>query len=205
MQKKDYLKGAFQMAGRFCHFLHHKEDGMKKLGILGLILLVLGLVMAGGCAKKVSSTPAGTSAVAGSEGAGGGMSAEELEAKRQAELQRQAIDTIGANRIYFAFDKSELTPESRQTLTEKADLMKAFPVLIALIEGHCDERGTNEYNMALGARRAQAAYDYLVQLGIAPARLSMISYGEEYPAVPESNEEAWAKNRRDEFKASIAK
>lgn len=178
---------------------------MKKLGISGLILLVLGLAMAGGCAKKVSSTPAVSPPVATSQDFGGGMSAEELEARRQAEAQLRAIDTIGAERIYFAFDKSDLTSESRQVLTEKAALMKEFPALEALIEGHCDERGTNEYNMALGARRAQAAHDYLVQLGVAPARLSLISYGEERPAVPESNEEAWAKNRRDEFKASAVK
>lgn len=176
---------------------------MKTLGIFGVILLVLGLVMVGGCSKKVSSTPAGTSAVSSSEGAGGGLSAEELEAKRQAELQLQAVDKIGADRIYFAFDKSELTQESRQTLTEKAELLKSFPALIALIEGHCDDRGTNEYNMALGARRAQAAHDYLVQLGVEASRLSVISYGEEYPAVPGSGEEAWSKNRRDEFKASV--
>ena len=174
---------------------------MRKLGLLGVIVLVFALSMAGGCAKKVASTPAGTTAAgAGDSGASGqgGLS----DAQRLAEQHRQAIDKIGANRIYFAFDKSDLTDASRQALTEKAELLKAFPALTMLIEGHCDERGTNEYNIALGERRARAAYDYLVMLGIEPTRLTVISYGEEYPAVPGSNEEAWAKNRRDEFKAT---
>ena len=104
--------------------------------------------------------------------------------------------------LYFAFDKSDLTDLSRQILAEKAELLKAHPALSLLIEGHCDERGTNEYNMALGERRARAAYEYLVLMGIEAGRLTIISYGEEYPAVPGSNEEAWAKNRRDEFKAT---
>lgn len=174
---------------------------MIKSSVIVLIVLAFSLAMAGGCSKKVSSTPAGTSAV-GSSSDTGGMSAEQLEAQRLAELRRQAIDKIGADRIYFAFDRSELTDMARQTLAEKAELMKTHPSLTLLIEGHCDERGTNEYNMALGERRARAAYEYLVLMGVASGRLTIISYGEEYPAVPGSGEEAWAKNRRDEFKAS---
>jgi len=87
-------------------------------------------------------------------------------------------------------------------LTDKAELLKANPALSLLIEGHCDERGTNEYNLALGERRARAAYEFLVLLGIDSSKLQIISYGEEYPAVQGSNEDAWGKNRRDEFKAS---
>lgn len=170
---------------------------MKKLGVLGLIVLSLCLLVAGGCAKKAASTPAGTSAAGAGTGAGSGQGS-----LTDAELQRRAIDKIGADRIYFAFDKSDLTEQSRQTLAEKADMLKNFPALALLVEGHCDERGTNEYNMALGERRARAAYDYLVLMGIDAGRLTIISYGEEYPAVPGSTEEAWAKNRRCEFKAS---
>ena len=175
---------------------------MRKLGVLALIALVFSLVVAGGCTKKVSSTPAGTSA-AGSAATPGGLTTEQLEAQRLAEAQRQAIVKIGADRIYFAFDQSDLTSESRQVLTEKAELLKAHPALAVLIEGHCDERGTNEYNMALGERRARAAYEFLILLGIESSRLTIISYGEEYPAVPGATEEAWEKNRRDEFKASM--
>ncbi len=175
---------------------------MRKLSMFVLIILAFSLAMASGCSKKVSSTPAGTSVAASSPDTGG-LSTEQIEAQRLAELQRQAIDKLGADRIYFAFDKSDLSDQSRQVLAEKAELLKTHPDLILLIEGHCDERGTNEYNMALGERRARAAYEYLVLLGIASDRLTIISYGEEYPAVPGSNEEAWAKNRRDEFKASV--
>jgi len=175
---------------------------MRKLSMFVLIVLAFSLAMASGCSKKVSSTPAGTSAASSSPDAGG-LSSAQLEAQRLAELQRQAIDKIGADRIYFAFDRSELSDQSRQVLAEKAELLKTHSALSLLIEGHCDERGTNEYNMALGERRARAAYEYLVLMGIASDRLTIISYGEEYPAVPGSNEEAWAKNRRDEFKASV--
>ena len=175
---------------------------MKKLNLFVLIVLAFSLAMVGGCSKKVSSTPAGTSAAATGDGTSG-LSPEQLEAQRLAELQRQAIDKIGADRIYFAFDKSDLSDQSRQILAEKAELLKAHPALTLLIEGHCDERGTNEYNMALGERRARAAYEYLVLMGIEAGRLTIISYGEEYPAVPGSGEEAWAKNRRDEFKAAL--
>lgn len=174
---------------------------MRKLSVFVLIALAFSLAMTGGCSKKVSSTPAGTSAV-GSSAGGGGLTAEQLEAQRLAELQRQAIDKIGADRIYFEFDKSDLSDQSRQILAEKAELLKAYPALSLVIEGHCDERGTNEYNMALGERRARAAHEYLVLMGVDAGRLTIISYGEEYPAVPGSGEEAWAKNRRDEFKAT---
>ena len=172
---------------------------MRKLSMFVLLLLAFSLAMAGGCSKKVSSTPAGTSVAGSSQG---GLTPEQLEAQRLAELQRQAIDKIGADRIYFEFDKSDLSDQSRQILAEKAELLKAHPALALVIEGHCDERGTNEYNMALGERRARAAYEYLVMMGVEAGRLTIISYGEEYPAVPGSDEEAWAKNRRDEFKAT---
>lgn len=176
---------------------------MRKLSIVGLIVLAFCLVMAGGCSKKVSSTPAGASVGAGDAGAGqGGLSAEELERQRLAEQQRQAIEKIGADKIFFAFDSNELTQESRAVLTEKAELLKANPGLNLLVEGHCCDIGTNEYNMALGERRARAAYEFLILMGVDSSRLSIISYGEERPAVEGTTEAARAQNRRDEFKAS---
>jgi len=172
---------------------------MRKFGVIGFVVLMFCLAFAGGCAKKVGSN-AGSSA-AGS-GSGSGMSDAELAAQKLAEQQRKAIEKIGADKIYFAFDSNELSQESRQILTEKAQLMKTTPGLSLLIEGHCDERGTEEYNMALGERRARAAYEFLVLLGVESSKMQIISYGEEYPAVKGSNEAAWSKNRRDEFKAS---
>jgi peptidoglycan-associated lipoprotein len=101
--------------------------------------------------------------------------------------------------IYFDFDRYDLRPDARETLKANGDWLKANPSIVVEIEGHCDERGTNEYNMALGAKRAQAAMDYLITLGVAANRLSTISYGEEVPVCEEHTEECWAKNRRDRF------
>ncbi len=100
------------------------------------------------------------------------------------------------DRVFFAFDSSELSTESRTTLEKQAFWLRKYPQATVSIEGHADERGTREYNLALGERRAAAARDYLVSLGVDPSRLATISYGKERPAVLGSNEEAWAQNRR---------
>ena len=101
--------------------------------------------------------------------------------------------------VYFGFDRYDLTEESRATLKGNADWLKNNPALRIQIEGHCDERGTAEYNLALGAKRAQTARDYLVTLGISGDRLSTISYGEEIPVCTEQTEDCWAQNRRARF------
>src|SRR5712692_1919285 len=101
--------------------------------------------------------------------------------------------------VFFAFDSFDLRPDARATLKTNADWLKANPSARVEIEGHCDERGTSEYNLALGAKRAQAAKEYLVSLGIPADRLSTISYGEELPVCKEQSEDCWQKNRRDRF------
>lgn len=101
--------------------------------------------------------------------------------------------------IYFEFDRSDLRADARGVLKANADWLKANPSARVEIEGHCDERGTTEYNLALGAKRAQTAKDYLVTLGISAERLSTISYGKELPVCKEQSEECWQKNRRDRF------
>jgi peptidoglycan-associated lipoprotein len=101
--------------------------------------------------------------------------------------------------VYFDFDRYDLRADARETLKANGDWLKGNPSAVVEIEGHCDERGTNEYNMALGAKRAQAVMDYLATLGVAANRLSTISYGEELPVCEEHTEECWAKNRRDRF------
>lgn len=101
--------------------------------------------------------------------------------------------------VYFEFDRWDLTPEARKTLDELATALRGFPSLTLRLEGHADERGTTEYNLALGARRAQAAGDYLVSLGIDPARLETVSFGEERPFDPGRSEQAWTLNRRVHF------
>ncbi len=119
------------------------------------------------------------------------------------QLQKgQAVGTPAASPlkdIYFDFDKADLRPDARETLKANANWLEKNPSATVQIEGHCDERGTAEYNLALGAKRAQAARDYLVTLGISAQRLSTISYGQEIPVCTEHNEECWQKNRHDRF------
>jgi len=107
--------------------------------------------------------------------------------------------------IHFEFDQYLLTAEARRRLDGIAALLKESPGLRLLIEGHADERGTPEYNLALGDKRAQAAKEYLVGLGIDPQRLETISYGEERPLDPASNELAWALNRRAHFVVRVGR
>jgi peptidoglycan-associated lipoprotein len=108
---------------------------------------------------------------------------------------QQDLAASAGDRVFFAFDRSDITPESRQILSRQAEWLRRYPNVTVTIEGHCDERGTREYNLALGERRAQAAKNVLVAEGIPAARISTISYGKERPIVVGSNEEAWAQNR----------
>lgn len=127
---------------------------------------------------------------------------EEEAARKRAALARlkKEISAFEARHIYFDFDRAELKPESRDILKTKAAWLKAHPDFSVRIEGHCDERGTNEYNIALGERRANAAWKYLNALGISGDRIDTVSYGEERPADTAHDEAAWRKNRRDQFK-----
>jgi peptidoglycan-associated lipoprotein len=138
----------------------------------------------------------------------------DMEAVRKAEAERKArlrqmemaqkirdeIREFEAEKIYFAFDKAELNMDARSILAKKADWLRKHPEFSLRIEGHCDERGTIEYNLALGERRSNAAWKFLNALGISGSKMSTISYGEENPADPARNSAAWARNRRDEFK-----
>lgn len=126
-----------------------------------------------------------------------------LEEQRLADEAKQKI-MAAKNKflnedIRFDYDKSNLRPEAQEVLKSKAGWLRDNPDVNATIEGHCDERGTNAYNLALGDRRANSAKSYLVDLGIAGSRLTAISYGEERPLDPGHNEEVWAKNRRAHF------
>jgi peptidoglycan-associated lipoprotein len=115
----------------------------------------------------------------------------------------QEVRAFEAEGIYFDFDKSEIKPEAKAVLEKKAAWLRANPSYKVKIEGNCDERGTIDYNLALGDRRAKAAQKYLNALGISMDRMSTISYGKEKPICTEHNEKCWSKNRRDDFKLSM--
>jgi peptidoglycan-associated lipoprotein len=109
--------------------------------------------------------------------------------------QEDLVINVG-DRVFFDFDKSDLRPDAIETLNRQADWMKANASVTVAIEGHCDERGTREYNLALGERRAASAKQYLESMGVDGGRMGTVSYGKERPAVLGSNEAAWAQNRR---------
>jgi peptidoglycan-associated lipoprotein len=167
--------------------------------VLALLLVIPGLMLTASCAKKqVTSGPGVTPSPEG-----GAMSDEDARARALEEqaLREQRAATAAMERfenqdISFDFDKSSLTPAAQAILRDKAAYLMANADVSVIIEGHCDERGTNEYNMALGDRRAGSAKSFLVDLGIESRRLTTISYGEEKPVDPASNEAAWTKNRR---------
>ncbi len=179
---------------------------------LALLLVIPGLMFAASCAKKpVVSEPAVTPAVE-EEAEAKRLAAEEearaaeraLEEQRLREQAREREEMAERERflnenIRFEFDRSRLLAEAKKILRRKARWLRAHPDVSVVVEGHCDERGTNEYNMALGDRRARSVKSFLVDMGIARGRLTTISYGEEKPLDPRHNEEAWAKNRRAHF------
>lgn len=167
--------------------------GKRLLGVavVGLLVAVLGV----GCSAKKKDAQTGAD--------GGGLGEEGLAGGGS--LERYKAGTLGSGEegplkdIHFAFDSYELDDVGRSGLRENGNWLKDNPRSKVEVEGHCDERGTVEYNLALGAKRARAAKDYLVTLGVAADRLSTISYGEELPLCREHTEECWAKNRRAHF------
>jgi len=119
-----------------------------------------------------------------------------LVAKKEPGIEGVVFESSLLKDIHFDFDKYDIRPEDVAILKENADLLKKYQKVKIQIEGHCDERGTSEYNLALGERRANSTKNYLMTLGVSPERISTISYGEEKPLDPGHSEEAWAKNRR---------
>jgi peptidoglycan-associated lipoprotein len=119
-----------------------------------------------------------------------------LTAKKEAGIEGVVFESSLLKDVYFDYDKYDIRPGDMAILKENATLLKKYPTVKIQIEGHCDERGTNEYNLALGERRANSTKNYLISLGIPSDRISTISYGEEKPLDPSHREEAWAKNRR---------
>ena len=160
---------------------------MNKVIRSGLLMVMAMVLLAGvGCAKR------------GGDQVPGGLSTDGMTQEEIA-----AAQTISSGVVYFAFDRYDLSSEAKNILTQKANVIKQQPRLRVLIEGHADERGTEEYNLALGERRARAAYEFLINLGINASQMDMISMGKLHPAKEGSGEAVWAMNRRDEFKVSV--
>lgn len=131
------------------------------------------------------------------------IEAESIPVSKEAQIKLQMkseVETLEATPIYFEFDKSELSPDAQVVLKKLAAWLQINQSYSVLIEGHCDERGPSGYNVVLGHSRAVAAEKFLQLLGIDAQRISSVSYGEEIPAVKAKNEEAWIRNRRDQFK-----
>jgi peptidoglycan-associated lipoprotein len=186
-----------------------------------MLLLVLGVVAAG-CAKRPAttsvaapppsapapaappatpapapSTPAAAAPVPSTPSTPAPAPAPAATTARPAPAEFASIPEL--NDIHFDFDKYDIRPDAARTLDANAAWLKSNGNQLLLIEGHCDERGTNEYNLALGERRAKSAMNYLVSQGVQASRITIISYGEERPLCTEHTETCWAQNRRDHF------
>jgi peptidoglycan-associated lipoprotein len=155
------------------------------------------LTTASGCGKKTPESTYDEAAAGMGESDLGGGSGSSLDQFRSGRLGSGGYGPL--DDILFGYDSTSLTEEARDTLNQNAEWLRANPSARVELEGHCDNRGTVEYNLALGARRATSARDYLVSLGIAPERLTTISYGEELPLCQEETEDCWARNRRVHF------
>src|SRR5690242_16462529 len=132
----------------------------------------------------------------GAGGPGGPMGPGGVSSSRFGPGSQQDLASTAGDRVFFAYDQADISSEGQQTLQRQAQWLRRYPNVSVTIEGHCDERGTREYNLALGERRAQAVKNVLVASGIPASRISTISYGKERPAVVGSSEEAYAQNRR---------
>ncbi len=156
-------------------------------------LLAATLLFLAACSSTPETPPPGPPPGAGGPGGPGGPGGVGMGAAVPG--SQQDLAQSAGDRVFFEFDRSDITPEAQQTLQRQAQWLQRYPNVTVTIEGHCDERGTREYNLALGERRANAAKQVLVAAGIPSSRVSTISYGKDRPVVPGSTEEAWAQNR----------
>ena len=164
--------------------------------ILALVLLVPGLMTMVSCATKSGGQQTETTTTTPAPETPKPPAADTSGDERAKEMARNQFLN---EHVPYAFDSAALTPMAQNILNRKAGWLKENPGELVIIEGHCDERGTAEYNLALGERRAESARAYLIDMGVASSRLSTISFGEERPLDPSGTEEAWSKNRRAQF------
>jgi peptidoglycan-associated lipoprotein len=178
---------------------------MKISGYTLFIVLGIGILLANGCAKpaivKKDETASTFSASAPDNASPGKTSLTEKSLSAPNVANEPVSDQIGKSldSIYFLFDSYTLDAAARGILGTTYNTMKKNPGIGVRIEGNCDERGSDEYNLALGQKRADAAKKYLTTMGIEPGRLSTVSYGKERPLGRSHDEDSWARNRRDDF------
>ena len=153
-----------------------------------LIAFVGALLMLAACSSTPDQPAGGPGGPAGS--------ATGTSGPRFGPGSQQDLAATAGDRVFFAYDRTEITSEAQQILQRQAEWLKRYPNVSVTIEGHCDERGTREYNLALGERRAQAVKNVLVALRIPASRVSTISYGKERPEIPHSDDQSYAQNRR---------
>lgn|SRR5208283_881939 len=160
-----------------------------------VIICIVGLLAFWGCPKQTEVT---SSSDTQKEGA---MSANQASSKNEAGSMKEdaGMTSAGLKPVYFDFDKSFIRSDAKAVMKANADWLKANSKVKIKIAGNCDERGTKEYNLALGQRRSASAKKYLTDMGVSSKRISLISYGKEKPICTEQNEECWQKNRRDDF------
>jgi len=175
------------------------------------VLTIFAALFIGGCATEAAKKPQAAAsavttpipAITPSKAAPGQSDVSSRDARAGSSLDALRDGKSAADgpmkTIQFEFDSFDLSADARATLKANAAWLKANPASTVEIEGHCDERGTTEYNLALGAKRARAAMDYLAALGVNPARMKTVSYGEELPSCKEKSEDCYRKNRRDRF------
>jgi len=176
-----------------------------------VIGVIVSLMMMVGCAKKAVKEEPMVTGTAGEQARGkpgegterAGIDEKSLQAslerKKYPGIEGEFLESSLLKDIHFGFDRYDLTPKAREILAQNAELLLKNPRVKIQVEGHCDERGTVEYNLALGERRANSTRQYLISLGVPADSMSSISYGEEMPLDPRHNEDAWGKNRRAHF------
>lgn len=170
---------------------------------LKFLTLFAAAALLGACASDPETATTGDSGgnnTPTTENSGGNTNVQSTAIQGPTPGTQEHLTVNVGDRVFFDTDKSDLTADSREVLEKVAVWMNSYPVATLLVEGHADERGTREYNLALGERRANSVSDYLVALGVNPNRLQTVSFGKEQPAVLGSTEEAWAQNRRGVFK-----
>jgi peptidoglycan-associated lipoprotein len=178
------------------------NNAMNK-STISLFVAFVCLLTLNACAKKPVAPVAEiapAAPVVQTETADSGVPMTGLSTEPVREAAAPESSVLNLEKVFFEYDAYTLTPQTREILARNAEWLRQNPAAKLTIEGHCDERGSDEYNLALGQRRADAVKSYLLSLGIAAERLSDISYGEERPAVAGSAESAWSQNRRAEFK-----